>query len=715
MTIVSVSTFRSAVPALLSVWLTSVAHGASELPTVTGQDMADGASAPLPAIRVTAAPPREATVGYRPRETATASPTAGALAEVPRAVAVVAGQVMADQQARSLDDVLANVSGVVQTNTLGGTRDAFIKRGFGANDDGSVLVDGVRSPVLHNYLATVERVEVLKGPASLLYGIQEPGGVINLITRQPEPEFGGSVSLTHTSHGGNGAAFDVTGPIGAARQIAGGTLAFRLTGEDQTTRYWRSYGRQRDTLIAPALSWHNANTQISLAYQYVDYTTPFDRGTVLVNGHPDDALRYTRYDEPWASSSGIQEQFRARLEQRLSDAWRVRGVYGWGRDRYDQFIARARSFNRTTGAMSRASDANLGRSDSGELASLGLLGDVGIGSIRHALYFAGEYEQRRSLRGDTIRGSGRGGFDLYDPVYGLLAPGGTVSASQSDSLTEVKTYSLIAQDSAHLTDRLIASAGIRWEDWRQRSGAGRPFVGTDRSHGQAWLPQLGVVYKLAPSLSAYANYSRSFVPNVASNIAAPLAPERGSSYEAGLKFDPLPGLTGTLALYQIDKRNVAVTVGELTQTIGRARSRGVELDVAGRLARHVSVIASYAYTAAVDEADHTPMVGAPRHAGSLFAVYDTMLPHLSGQWRLGGGARFVGKRTGDTANSFTLPGYAVVDLFAAYETKIGTVPARIQLNVKNLFDKTYYPSSNSNLIIAVGEPRLVTLTSTFSF
>ena len=177
----------------------------------------------------------------------------------------------------------------------------------------------------------------------------------------------------------------------------------------------------------------------------------------------------------------------------------------------------------------------------------------------------------------------------------------------------------------------------------------------------------------------------------------------------------MPGLTGTLALYQIDKRNVAVTVGELTQTIGRARSRGVELDVAGRLARHVSVIASYAYTAAVDEADHTPMVGAPRHAGSLFAVYDTMLPHLSGQWRLGGGARFVGKRTGDTANSFTLPGYAVVDLFAAYETKIGTVPARIQLNVKNLFDKTYYPSSNSNLIIAVGEPRLVTLTSTFSF
>ncbi|GLU32084.1 TonB-dependent siderophore receptor [Trinickia caryophylli] len=669
----------------------------------------------LPTVTTRTSAQADPTRGYEPRTSAVASATAQSLLDIPQAVAVVSGTVMEDQQARSLDDVLGNVSGITQTNTLGGTRDAFIKRGFGENDDGSILVDGMRSPVLHNYLATIDRVEVLKGPASLLYGIQEPGGVINLVTRKPEDEFHGSVSATRTSHGGSGASFDLTGPIGQAGQVAGGTLAFRLIGEYDTSRYWRSFGRQRDSLIAPALSWHDAKTSIDVSYQYVDYTMPFDRGTVLVNGHLDDSLRYRRYEEPWSQSTGIQETFRARVEHRLSDQWKLRASYGWARDRYQQYLTRARSFNSTTGALSRSSDANLGRNESDEIATIGAIGELDIAGMRHDVYFGAEYERQRVFRGDTIRGNAVSGFDLYDPVYGTLAAGGKASASQSDSLTKVHTYSLITQDAVHLTDRLIASAGIRWETYQQYSGVGRPFVVADDSHGNVWLPQFGLVYKIAPSLAFYANYSRSFKPNVADDVDAPLAPERGQIYEAGLKFDLKPGIAGTLAVYQIDKHNVAVTVGDVTSTIGSARSRGVELDVAGRLSNHWSLIGSYAYTDAVDRSDNTPMVNAARHSGSLFAVYNTALPHISGQWRFGGGMRLVGKRPGDTANSFTLPGYVVADLFAAYETKVGKLPTRVQLNVKNLFDKTYYPSSSSNLIIAVGEARLVTLTTTVSF
>ncbi|TDV14905.1 TonB-dependent siderophore receptor [Paraburkholderia caballeronis] len=700
--------------ALFSVCVSGLAHTAAA--QSSGNDTnTETTASQLPTVKVTAAAETEPTVGYQPRTSSVASPTGQPIVDIPQAVAVVSGQVMEDQQARSLDDVLGNVSGVTQTNTLGGTRDAFIKRGFGSNDDGSILVDGIRTPILHNYLVTADRVEVLKGPASLLYGIQEPGGVINIVTRKPEDEFSGSVSATHTSHGGNGGSFDLTGPLGGVGQVAGGTLAFRLIGEDNTSQYWRSFGRQRDALIAPSLAWHDAHTSIDVSYQYVDYTTPFDRGTVLVNGRPDDALRYTRYEEPWSQSSGIQETFRARVEHRFSDQWSVRGTYGWSRDRYDQYLTRGISFDDTTGLMRRSSDANLGRNDSDQVATVGLLGNLGIAGMRHDLYFGGEYERQRSFRGDTVRGTATGGFDLFDPVYGLLAPGGKPSATQSDNLSKVHTYSLIAQDTVHLTDRLIASAGVRWEDWHQMSGVGRPFTVNDDSHGNTWLPQFGLVYRIAPSLSVYTNYSRSFVPNVSGDAVEPLAPERGRVYEAGLKFDLKPGITGTLAVYQIDKRNVAVTIGDVTSTIGSARSRGVELDVAGRVTRHLSLIGSYAYTNAVDEQDNTPMVNAPRHSGSLFAVYDTTLPYVSGRWRFGGGARLVGNRPGDTANSFTLPGYVVVDAFAAYETKIGRIPTKIQLNVKNLFDKTYYPSSNSNLIIAVGEPRLVMLTSTFSF
>ncbi|MBY4725424.1 MULTISPECIES: TonB-dependent siderophore receptor [Burkholderia] len=712
--------WRTSLPALITLCVASGTHAsaaerADDERVAAASTPAPPAARELPAISVSASATADPTVGYQPRTTSIAGGDTRSIKEIPQSVAVVSSSVMQDQQARTLDDVLGNISGVTQTNTLGGTRDAFIKRGFGSNNDGSVLVDGVRTPVLHSYLATIDRVEVLKGPASLLYGMQDPGGVINLVTRKPEDTFGGSISASRTSHGGSSATFDLTGPVGHPGQVAGGTLAFRLTGQYDTSRYWRSFGRQRDALIAPALSWHDANTSIDVSYQYVDYTTPFDRGTVLVNGQLDDALRYRRYEEAWSQSTGIQETLRARVEHRFSDAWRVRATYGWGRDRYDQYITRATTFNSTTGALTRSSDANLGRNDSDQIATLGLLGNVTLAGMHHAIYIGGEYERQRSFRGDTIRGKATKGFNLYDPVYDLLAPGGIPNPKQSDSRSVVHAYSTIVQDSVKLTDRLTAVGGLRWENWQQESGMGRPFVFADRSRGTVWLPQFGLAYALTPALTAYANVSRSFKPNVATNVAAPLAPEYGRVLEAGLKFSLKQAITGTLAVYQIDKRNVAVTVGDLTSTIGTARSRGIELDVAGQITRHLSVIGSYAYTNATDRDSNTPLTNVARHTGSLFAVYDTAIANLPGRWRFGGGARLVGTRSGDTANSFTLPGYVTVDAFAAYETTIGKFPTRFQLNVKNLLDKTYYPSSNNNLIIAVGEPRLVTLTTTVSF
>lgn len=708
-------------PAALAALLLCIAagaHAADATDATTANDTPSSspatttATTALPTTQVTDDREPVATVGYQPRRTSIAGGSNRAVEDIAQAVAVVSSAVMQDQAARTLDDVLGNVSGMTQVNTLGGTRDAFLKRGFGSNSDGSILVDGIRTPVLHSYLATIDRVEVLKGPASLMYGIQQPGGVINMVTKKPEDEFSGSVSYTHTSHGGNGAAFDLTGPLA---QIAGGTLSFRLIGEDNTSQYWRTFGRTRDALISPSLSWHDADTRIDMSYQYVDYSMPFDRGTVLVNGKLDDSLRYRRYEEAWSQSSGIQETFRTKLEHRFTDQWRMVASYGWSRDRYDQYLTRARTFNSTTGAMTRSSDANLGRNDMDAIATVGVLGDLRLAGMQHELYVGGEYERQRSFRGDTIRGSAVSGFNLYNPVYGNIASGGTASASQSDSLSKVHTYSLITQDTVHLTDRLIASAGVRFESWRQYSGVGRPFVVADDSRGQNWLPQFGLVYKITPTLAAYANFSKSFVPNVSSSALAPLAPETGRVFETGLKFNPLPGLSGTLAVYQIDKRNVAVTVGDVTSTIGAARSRGIELDVAGQITRHLSVIGSYAYTDANDQTNNVPMLNAARHSGSLFMVYDTVMPGLPGQWRFGGGARLVGKRAGDTSNSFTLPGYVVADVFASYDTKIGKFPTRFQVNVKNLFDKTYYPSSASNLIIAVGEPRLVTFTTTLSF
>ena len=189
---------------------------------------------------------QSATSGYQPFSSATATPTSIPLLDIP----VVHRQrsVLEDQHATSLDEALYNVANVVQTNTLGGTQDAFTRRGFGANRDGSIMTNGLRTVLPRSFNAATERVEVLKGPASTLYGILDPGGLINVITKRPERQFSGSVSGTSTSFGGGTGSVDITGPIEGKR------LAYRLIGEYQNEDYWRNFGKNKSSFIAPSLT-----------------------------------------------------------------------------------------------------------------------------------------------------------------------------------------------------------------------------------------------------------------------------------------------------------------------------------------------------------------------------------------------------------------------------------------------------------------------------
>lgn len=167
----------------------------------------------------------EATDGYQPLSTSTATLTDMPMLDIPQVVNTVSEQVLENQNATTLDEALYNVSNVVQTNTLGGTQDAFVRRGFGANRDGSIMTNGLRTVLPRSFNAATERVEVLKGPASTLYGILDPGGLINVVTKRPEKTFHGSVSATSSSFGGGTGQLDITGPI------EGTQLAYRLTGK----------------------------------------------------------------------------------------------------------------------------------------------------------------------------------------------------------------------------------------------------------------------------------------------------------------------------------------------------------------------------------------------------------------------------------------------------------------------------------------------------
>ena len=674
-------------------------------------------------LTVTADPntPAEATNGYQPLNTSTATLTNMPMLDIPQVVNTVSDQVLEDQHATTLDEALYNVSNVVQTNTLGGTQDAFVRRGFGANRDGSIMTNGLRTVLPRSFNAATERVEVLKGPASTLYGILDPGGLINVVTKRPERTFGGSLSATSSSFGGGTGQVDVTGPIDGTR------LAYRLTGEYQDEDYWRNFGNERSTFIAPSLTWFGDDATVTVLYSHRDYKTPFDRGTIfdLNTKKAVDVDRKTRFDEPFNVTDGQSDLAQLNAEYRLNSQWTAKFDYSYSQDKYSDNQARVMAYDAKTGNLTRRVDATQGSTQRMHSTRADLQGNVDIAGFYNEILTGVSYENYDLLRTDMMRCKNVKGFNIYHPVYGKLNKCTTVSAADSDQTLKQESYSAYAQDALYLTDKWIAVAGMRYQYYTQYAGKGRPFnVNTD-SRDEQWTPKLGLVYKLTSSVSLFANYSQTFMPqsSIASYIGD-LPPETSNAYEVGAKFDLFDGVTANIALFDIHKRNVLYneSVGgeTIAKTAGRVRSQGVEVDLAGSLTENTNIIASYGYTDAkvLEDPDYAgkPLPNVPRHTGSLFLTYDIHNAFAGNTLTLGGGGHGVSRRSATNGADYYLPGYFVADAFAAYKMKL-QYPVTLQVNVKNLFDKTYYTSSiaTNNLGNQIGDPREVQFTVKMEF
>ena len=663
----------------------------------------------------------EATNGYQPLNTSTATLTTMPMLDIPQVVNTVSDKVLEDQHATTLDEALYNVSNVVQTNTLGGTQDAFVRRGFGANRDGSIMTNGLRTVLPRSFNAATERVEVLKGPASTLYGILDPGGLINVVTKRPEKTFGGAISATSSSFGGGTGQVDVTGPIDGTR------LAYRLTGEYQDEDYWRNFGNERSTFIAPSLTWFGDDATVTVLYSHRDYKTPFDRGTIfdLNTKQPVNVDRNTRFDEPFNITDGQSDLAQLNAEYRLNSQWTAKFDYSYSQDKYSDNQARVMAYDAKTGNLTRRVDATQGSTQRMHSTRADLQGNVDIAGFYNEILTGVSYENYDLLRTDMMRCKNVKGFNIYHPVYGKLNKCTTVSAADSDQTLKQESYSAYAQDALYLTDKWIAVAGMRYQYYTQYAGKGRPFnVNTD-SRDEQWTPKLGLVYKLTPSVSLFANYSQTFMPqsSIASYIGD-LPPETSNAYEVGAKFDLFDGVTANIALFDIHKRNVLYTesIGDETiaKTAGRVRSQGVEVDLAGSLTENTNIIASYGYTDAkvLENPDYAgkPLPNVPRHTGSLFLTYDIHNAFAGNTLTLGGGGHGVSRRSATNGADYYLPGYFVADAFAAYKIKL-QYPVTLQVNVKNLFDKTYYTSSiaTNNLGNQIGDPREVQFTVKMEF
>lgn len=672
-----------------------------------GMPQAEAVSVPPPIPAASEEPLRitvtgEAAPGYQVNQATTATRTDTPLRNIPQSIQVVPRQVIEDQQPTDLQEVTRNVSGVFQANTFGTSQDSFLIRGF---QQTVFLRDGFRDPTFRiRETANIERVEVLKGPASVLYGTLEPGGIINLVSEAPleEPYYAlegsfGSQSYLQPS-------LDFSGPFTPSNDL------YRLNALYERRDSFRDFDTDIERIfVAPTFSFPlGERTDFRLDLEYLNDRRPFDRGLVAIGegvadlpfdrvlGEPDD------FNELETYSGGYL------LEHDFNDAWRLRHAFRFSTADSLSVFTRSQRLNETTGILRRAWSNNRDLTETYALQT-SLEGNFTTGSIDHTLLLGVDLLRTNQDFDNRFDFTSAPPQDIFNPQYGAIRPRRDEMPDFAKFGTTTDSVGLYLQDQIALSDNLILLVGGRLDVVDERSTNDQDFAGTvsqsaDQQQTEAFSPRIGLLYRPISPLALYASYSQSFTPNGATDINGNLLePERGTQYEVGLRGELFEGrLLANLAAYSLTKRNIAVADPNLegaSRPIGEQRSRGIELDLVGQLTPGWNLIASYAYTDAEFTADGgSPLegnrpYGVPDHAASLWTTYEIQTGGLQGLGA-GLGLFFVGERQGDNRNSFQVPSYLRTDARLFYRRDRW----QAGLNFKNLFNVNYIESTGNNRV-----------------
>jgi iron complex outermembrane receptor protein len=646
---------------------------------------------------------------YHALTVAGATKTDAAPLDLPQSTRTLEADLLRDAGVTNLAGALDLASGISRQSDLGGLWDSYAMRGFTGDPNfaSDYMVNGFSSSRGYNGVRDVagtQSIEILKGPASALYGRGEPGGTVNIVTKKPRfaPQHGIDAALG--SHGTRRIAADLTGPLAD-------TVAYRVNVAHQAGGSFRDVVHTERTYVAPSILWQpGVDTTVSYEIEATRQRTPFDRGVVAVPG----GLPVSRFlgepaDGPVIVQSVGQQLF---VQHALADGWSVQS----GASYRDSSLAgdsteandltadgrtlRRQRRHRDFSAIDRSARVEL----LGRLANHAVL--VGADAYR--------FDDRRVQLRRNPSTAYPYALDIVDPVYGATA---APLALSIDTLEHQRATAFYVQDQINLGARWKALVGVRHDRYRQTVINHRTAAINRQSLG-AVSPRAGLVYQPLATVALYASTARGFRPNSGIGIDNRAFPaEESRSDEVGAKLDTPGGLAGTLAVYRIRKTNVLTTDPanpDFAVPAGEVASKGVELDVSGRLRRNLKLSASYAYTdARVTRGDNTIRTGSrvpnvPRHGANVLLV--------AGDARasVGAGLAYVGERFGDVAAStdFTLPGYTTARVMAAYAPDTRW---RLALNVDNVFDRRYYASSYSRLWVMPGSTRTATATLSYRY
>jgi iron complex outermembrane receptor protein len=645
--------------------------------------------------------------GYVATRSASGTKTDTPLIETPQAISVVTADQIQAQGARNLAETLRYTPGVSAEiwgpdNRCYGTQ----IRGFKEQSDtffykDSLLLRGTGFSTfacLDPYGA--ERIEVIRGPSSVLYGQGEPSGIINYVSKRPLARPFHEVEFGVGSYGQIEGRFDFSGPLDKD-----GKWLYRLTGLSNGGGTQVDFADKSRVFIAPALTWRpNLDTTLTILGHYqhdwTGWTTQFlpAEGTVFRN--PNGRIPTNRFvGEPgFDRFNPTTYSIGYIFEHQANDVWTFRQNARYaGLDNKNQLVVYGLGLQNDLRTYDRAGD--LGNSWLNTFAiDNQAQAKFRTGPLAHTLLLGLDYQWYKL--GDMGQEYLVGPIDIFNPVYGqTLTPG----AVYYDAVQTQMQTGIYVQDQIKI-DRWVLQLGGR-HDWATTDTNDRLSNTRTKQSDSAFTGRAGLLYLFDNGLAPYAAYSTSFLPVLGTTFGGtPFKPETGEQYEVGLKYQP-PGLKAfiTVAAFQLTRNNALTNDSAhnffFVQT-GQIRSRGIEVEAVATLPSGWNLRAAYTYAEPEITADNDPRLvgktpnGIPEHSAAVWADYTFHSGPLAG-FGAGAGVRYIGSNFGSDNNvavlsngsrvPFIIPSVTLVDAAIHYDWR----GFRFAVNAKNLFDEEY--------------------------
>lgn len=657
-----------------------------------------------------------------PQQSSTATKTDTQLLEVPQSVSVVTRERMDRQNVQSVTEALRYVPGV-KTETYGVDPkgyDWIYIRGFNALTTNDYR-DGLRQ--LNNsysYFRTepyaLERIDIVRGPSSTLFGLGDAGGIVNRISKLPSAQGVHEVEVELGNFNRRQAQFDMSDKIDDD-----GHYLYRMIGvvRDSDTQFQYHDGpdvEDNRVYLAPSLTWlPNSDTSLTVR---ADYLRDTYGGTVAVLTKPGGKVTDTLLGD-YSFNHFRQEQFTVgyELSHQFNDTFQLRQNVRYGQTDtvLNNLLPGAVNFD--AGTVSR----NAIRFDEHMNAfniDNQLQADFSTASITHRLLTGLDYSR---LEGNAKRfGAVAPTFNIYNPVYGLNIADPNYALNDNDQTTA--QLGVYMQDQISLTPKWLLTLGGRHDEISLRTQNNLTESTSWLDQG-AWTGRAGLTYLADNGLAPYISYAESFVPNSGTDSQnRTFDPSKAHQYEVGVKYQPDASLLLTLAAFDITKSNVLTN--EIVNSVvtgyqvasGEVRSRGVETEATMKLTQNLDLLASYTYTETEITASNNgdrgkQQANVPKHMASTWLNYSFHQGVLDGLL-LSTGVRYVGSMYGDNANTVPVKNFALIDAGAKYQVN---QHVSVGFNIQNLLNHDYVGTCDEDTSCYPGQERTFIGSLKYSF